>query len=285
VSDPSRVAGTPVAVAQNGTVVLEDAEHRVSCLAPDAQQAVLVAEDIIGSAALDPTGRFLTTTDSKRLVRIRDLVEGGETSFVASEALQSAQANPTGELVAGVDRRGTTAMVFGGGRMLARWQIAHPTVALLQDTLIDPFASARWSLDGDKIVSKSRQLARWNAASVDDSWIQRLLAPSRMKIAWRVEGGQLVRAAASLRVVIAHAGAPLANQYVSLVFRKPADLVGGATNLKSAGFKIVSQTHQTDAHGVLALDNLEPGTYELRYLDQHQTLDVEVDDIERTVEL
>jgi WD40 repeat protein len=275
------VDGTPIAITSDGTVLIEDREHRISRVAHD-HSLKLVAEDVI-SATLDPTARFLTTIDSKRLVKTRDLIGGGETSFVSSEPLQTAQANPTGELVAGVDRRGTMVMVFGSGRMLARWQIAHPALSLLQDTLIDPYATARWSLDGNTIVSKSRQLARWNATSVDDSWIQRLLAPSRTKVAWRFDGSQLVRTRAALHAMIERSGAPLANQPVSLVFRKPSDLVGGATSWSSAGFKILPHALVTDGHGAITLEDLEPGTYELHYLDQHHLLDVEVDDVERTI--
>jgi len=275
------VAGTPIAMTSDDAVIVEDGEHRLSRVAHD-RSTLLVAEDAV-SATLDPTGRFLTTINSKRVVRTRDLIGGGETSFVSSEPLQTAQANPTGELVAGVDRRGTTVLVFGSGRMLARWEIAHPALSLLQDTLINPYATARWSLDGNTIVSKSRQLARWNATSVDDSWIPRLLGPSRTKVAWRVDGGQLVRSRASLHAVIERGGALLANQPVSLVFRKPADLVGGATSRDSAGFKFLPHALVTDGRGAIALEDLEPGTYELRYLDRSHLLDVEVDDVERSI--
>jgi hypothetical protein len=156
-------------------------------------------------------------------------------------------------------------------------------MSLLQDSLIDPYASAHWSPDGRTIVSSSRQLARWNATSDDNSWTQRLLAPATTKIAWRVEGAQLVRARASFHAVLEHDDAPLANQPVSLVFRKPANLVEGAATRDRAGFENLPRALVTDDHGAIALEDLEPGTYELRCFDQSRLLDIEVDDDERTL--
>jgi WD40 repeat protein len=284
----------PVGFAGNRVVVYEPKGHEVTIwnLAGDHE----VITEVARTPTLDPTARYLTAIFADSSVKIRDLGDSDRVvAAIENAPLLHAEADPSAELVAGIDSRGASVVVLNArdGRVLAQWPIAHDSLVLRENDLIEPFATASWSRDGTTIVSRSsRQIARWNTdtAVYDEAGRRRtdveLAGLVRAKVPWRVVGAQLVRSTTFLRCVIRQHGIPLANQTLTLVFRKPPNASGAATSWDAAAFTNTPFTLTTDAGGEVMRAGLQPGTYKIVVGKDQYLLDVDVDDgADRAIEL
>lgn len=275
--------GEPIGLSRDGQLVITQDGRRIRVWTSDGR-LVDELDNAIGPAMLDPTGTYLTTVLADHSVQTWNLVDDRRTAFVGDQ-LQQAQVDPSGNIIAGIDKDGDAALVLDArdGRVLAHWPIAHDRPEVGQFHATPPQGFATWSLDGKTIVTRSSRIALWNAATELPSNARQLV---RENLPWRVDGSRLVLALTELRGAITRSGVPVARARVTLEFRKPPDL--GAEPLtwaKTRALRHVVEL-QTDVDGHFVRSNLEPGHYTLTVDDTYRSeILITVEDDDLTIDL
>jgi WD40 repeat protein len=223
---------------------------------------VHVMTDSIALPAISARGGAVTTVLASRGVvtwRFGDAIEGA----FAGQALQQAELDPSGHLIAGVDSAGEAVLVLdaGDGRLLAKWQIARDRPVVQPDRFEGARASAAWSRDGKSIITRSQRLAIWNA---DTELPAELVPLVRRSVPWQVENGRLVLAPARLHGRVVRHGQPVANALIDVAYRRPPQLGPEVTWQRNRAQAPVQARHfRSDREGAFAADAVAPGEYAL----------------------
>ena len=214
----------------------------------------------IARPTISATGAAVTTVLASRGVATWTFADASETAF-SGEPLQEAELDPSGHLIAAIDRSGEAVLVLDAsdGRLLARWQIAHDAPLVEQDKFEGARATAWWSRDGKTIVTRSQRIAVWNADTELPPQVAQLV---HRNVPWQVEGGRLVLTLARMHGRIVRGATAVPHAQLDLEYRKPPDLGPEVTwQLRQAHTEVWHLLSDDD--GAFAKDQLAPGEYTL----------------------
>ena len=253
--------GTRVALLEHAS----KAPHAVSLWDTASGALVIRQQDTNAFPTLDPTGRWLTTVGSDRIVTVRSTDDGTVLHTFPSEKLREAQASPDGSLVAGTDDHNRMMMIINtDGSILARWQITHPGPIVTEHTFNAPNAFAWWTPDSKSVVTLSTNVDVWNAANRHTP--AKIAELIRKHVPWRVENGRLVLIQnGRLAGRVVRNQVPLANVKIRVAIRRPANF-GTALNWESMKANVSTKELVTTEDGSFELDNLVPGDYSLKII-------------------
>ncbi|MDX2090146.1 MAG: protein kinase [Kofleriaceae bacterium] len=212
---------------------------------------------------LDVSGTYLTTIGVDQVVTVVRARDGQIASSFVAQGLLHAEVDPSGVLVAGIAAHGTSAVVLRAtdGRMLARWPIEHAPPVVGEASFRPAEGSARWRLDGARIVTSSTSVDVWDATR--EVRRDRLAAIVREQLPWRLKNGTLVWVKGRILGRVTRGGAPVAGVHVVARIRTPPELEGVTISWESTRPRMREAVTTTRADGTFELLQLYPGEYRL----------------------
>jgi WD40 repeat protein len=254
---PLQAAAGSRVVAVTPLHVITAADHADTIRATIFELAGRRVADIDGLLAMptvDPQGRYLTTI-RPRGTEVWRLADGARTQVI-DHPLQSAQVDPSGTLIVGIEVGRDYVSLFdtSDGRMIG----SQPTAEYAPDKIA---STVRWSPAGDRLVTVSNMIAVWRVNTTIDS--ARLMHALRETVPWRVEGGRLRAIRSRLRGAVTRNGAIVPGATVKLFGRRRDLAVEPGSRLEPVAMIEVERI-ETDEAGRYAFEDLAVGLYSLQ---------------------